>query len=87
MPCKGVTSKKGILCTLTICWLRIQRSSKSKNCPKPHCGRENDRFHDMLQKLPNRSVHWLGTVPQPVPKTMPRITVVLSERSTLLRKP
>jgi len=55
--------------------------------PKTALCRENDRFHDMLQKLPNGSVHWLGTAPQPVPKTMPRIKVVLSERSTLLRKP
>jgi hypothetical protein len=64
----GVTSIKGILCTLTICWRRIQRSSKSKNCPKPHYGRENDRFHDLLQ-----TAKWLGsrawTCPTSHPKT------------------
>jgi hypothetical protein len=32
----GVTSIKGILCTLTIRWRRIQRSSKSTNCSKQH---------------------------------------------------
>jgi hypothetical protein len=49
--------------------------------------RENNRFQDKLQKLPNGLVHGLGTVPQPVLKTMPRIRVVLSDQPTLLRKP
>jgi hypothetical protein len=35
--------------------------------------RENDRVQDGLQELPNGSVHGLGTVPQPVPKTTRRI--------------
>jgi hypothetical protein len=42
----GVTSIRGILFALTICCRRIQRSSKSKNCPTPHYGRENNRFQD-----------------------------------------
>jgi hypothetical protein len=45
--------------------------------PKTALCRENDCSPNRLQKLPNGWVHGLGTVPQPVPKTMLRIRVVL----------
>jgi hypothetical protein len=55
--------------------------------PKTALCRESDRFQDRLQNCQNGSANGFGTVPQPVPKTMPLIRVVLFERSTLLRKP
>jgi hypothetical protein len=59
---------------------------QSQELPKTALSRENDHFQDKLQKLPNGSVHGLGNCPTTLPKTMPRIRVVLSEEPMLLRR-
>jgi hypothetical protein len=63
----GVTSIKGILCTLTICWRRIQRSSKSKNCPKPHYVVNTTVFGQASE-----TAKWLGSRAWNCPTTRPK---------------
>jgi hypothetical protein len=60
---------------------------QGKGFPKTALSCENDRFRDELQKLPNGSVYGLGSVLQPVPKTMPPNKGGALRAPTLLRKP
>jgi hypothetical protein len=64
-------------------YMLAKNSKVFQELPKTALCRENDRFQDRLQKLPNNRFMGLELFQQP----MHRMTVLVFERSTLLGKP